>query len=123
MGVQTGASMTHQPMASLHKVTRFLLEPSDHLGIITAVSTALKGLLREPKDVTAKIRVVLRMVQHLQEHSVLRVCSVSSAATTAWKRALACDRRRPRQRSGTHSLGGSTNVSEGPTFALCVDGP
>jgi len=51
------------------------------------------------------------------------VCSVSYAATMTWKWVLACNRRRPHQRTGTHSLGGSTNVSEGPTFALCVDGP
>jgi len=61
-------------MASLHKVTRFLLEPFDHLGIfITSVSTAFKRLLQEHKDVTVKVRVVGRMVQHLQGDSVQRV--------------------------------------------------
>lgn len=73
MDVQIGVPLTHQPMASLHKVTRFLLEQFDHLGIITAVSTAFKGLLQEPKDVTVQVRVVRRMVQHLQVHRVRRV--------------------------------------------------
>jgi len=74
MGVQKGVPLTHQPMASLHKVTRFLLEPFDHLGIfITAVSTAFKLLLQEPKDVTVLVRVVCRTVQHLQGQSVQRV--------------------------------------------------
>ena len=48
-GVQIKVPMTHQPMASLHKVTWFLLEPFDHLGIITAVSTALSAFFRNPK--------------------------------------------------------------------------
>jgi len=54
----------------------FLLEPFDHPGIITAVSTTFKRLLQEPEDVTVLVRVVWRMVQHLQGHSVQRVvCS------------------------------------------------
>jgi hypothetical protein len=74
MGVQIGVPLTHQPMASLHKVTRFLLGPFDHLGIcITPVSMAFKFLHQKPKDVTVLVRVVRRMAQHLQGHSVQRV--------------------------------------------------
>jgi len=74
MGVQIGFPLTHQPMASLHKVTPFLLEPFNHLGIFsTAVSTVFKRLLKESKDVTVQVRVAWRMVQHLQGQSVQRV--------------------------------------------------
>ena len=53
MGVQIGIPFDTSADGSFHKVSRFPLEPWDNLGIfIRPVSTALKRLLQEAKDVS-----------------------------------------------------------------------